>query len=334
MRLNFCQQTAALIYFCNTLMNQIERNQAILRKYIPEAVVPMMAEWIIQFDFKLKIKRSRQSKYGDYRAPMRGTNHQITINHDLNQFAFLLTLVHEVAHLLTFERHGHRVKPHGEEWKTAFKDLMRPVVRLNVFPEDVRDAIVNYMKNPAATSCSDLQLMRVLRRYDDAQAVYVHLETLPEDAFFLYNGRRFKKGIKRRTRFLCTETDTRRQYLFSPLADVEPEVREAEQPRIAAHSILPPVRTMPTPSVQETPAPENLQAPVQPVKQAATYAVKEERVPLAALAEGSLFELGGIIYKKGPAEHTHFRCSVVVTGDAVRFSPAVFVKSLITDKLT
>ncbi|MGL5891385.1 MAG: SprT-like domain-containing protein, partial [Bacteroidia bacterium] len=297
-------------------MSQLERNQSILRKYIPEAVVPMMAEWIVQFDFKLKIKRSRQSKYGDYRAPVRGSNHQITINHDLNQYAFLLTLVHEIAHLLTFERHGHRVKPHGEEWKTAFKDLMRPVVKLSVFPDDVREAIVSYMQNPAATSCSDLYLMRVLRRYDDAQAVYVHLETLPDDSFFLYNGRRFKKGMKRRTRFLCTEMDTRRHYLFSPLADVEPEKREAEQPRIAAHSIPPPVRTMPVPAASETVSSENIPAPAQqqPAQQAVNYTVKEERVPLAALTEGSLFELGGIIYKKGPAEHTHFRCSVVVTG--------------------
>jgi SprT protein len=316
-----------LIYFCSVLMNQFERNQVILRKYIPEAVVPMMAEWIVQFDFKLKIKRSRQSKYGDYRAPMRGTNHQITINHDLNRYAFLLTLVHEVAHLLTFERHGHRVKPHGEEWKTAFKDLMRPVVKLNVFPDDVRDAIVRYMQNPAATSCSDLHLMRVLRRYDDAQAVYVHLETLPAEAFFLYNGRRFKKGMKRRTRFLCTEIETRRQYLFSPLADVEPEERQIELPRIAAHSIPPPVRTLPETSAPET-TPSETSAPVHAAQQAVNYTAKEERMPLAALEEGCLFELGGIIYKKGAAEHTHFRCTVDATGAEARFSPAVFVRSL------
>lgn len=303
-------------------MNQTDRNQSILRKYIPEAVVPMMAEWIVQFDFKLKIKKSRQSKYGDYRAPLPGTNHQITINHDLNQYAFLLTLVHEVAHLLTFERHGHRVKPHGEEWKTAFKDLMRPVIRLNVFPQDVREAIINYMQNPAATSCSDLHLMRVLRRYDDAHAVYVHLETLPTDAIFLYNGRRFKKGEKRRTRFMCLELDTRRRYLFSPLADVEPEVRNVEQPRIAAHSIPAPVPA--TSVLPEKPvAPPVVQS--NPVPQTAHISAKEERVPLAALAEGSMFEVGGIIYRKGATVHTHYLCSVIATGDVARFSPAVLV---------
>ncbi|MCA6363021.1 MAG: SprT-like domain-containing protein [Bacteroidetes bacterium] len=297
-------------------MNQTERNQAILRKYIPEAAVPMMAEWIVQFDFKLKIKRSRQSKYGDYRAPLPGTNHQITINHDLNPYAFLLTLVHEVAHLLTYERHGHRVKPHGEEWKTAFKDLMRPVIRLDVFPADVRAAIISYMQNPAATSCSDLQLMRTLRRHDDEQAKYIHLETLPFDAVFMYNGRRFRKGEKRRTRYLCIELDTRRKYLFSALADVEPEHREEMPPRVAAHSIPPPARPLHTSAVPETSAAPSLPPPA------------EERVPLAALPEGALFELNGIVHKKGTAVHIHLQCTVVVTGAVVRFSPAVLVRRI------
>ncbi|MCU0432442.1 MAG: SprT-like domain-containing protein [Bacteroidia bacterium] len=308
-------------------MNQTERNQAILRKYIPEAAVPMMAEWIVQFDFKLKIKRSRQSKYGDYRAPLPGTNHQITINHDLNPYAFLLTLVHEVAHLLTFERHGHRVKPHGEEWKTAFKDLMRPVMRLGVFPADVKAAIVSYMQNPGATSCSDLQLMRTLRRHDDEQAQYIHLETLPDDTVFLYNGRRFRKGQKRRTRYLCIELDTRRQYLFSALADVELDEPQEPMHRMAAHHIPQPQRVAappappppspePTPHLPSEPAPAPLPA----------FQVKEERVPLAALPQDALFELGGIVYKKGNAVHVHLQCTIVVTGDLVRFSPAVLVR--------
>lgn len=302
-------------------MNQTERNQAILRKYIPEAAVPMMAEWIVKFDFKLKIKRSRQSKYGDYRAPLPGTNHQITINHDLNPYAFLLTLVHEVAHLLTYERHGHRVKPHGEEWKTAFKDLMRPVMRLDVFPADVRAAIISYMQNPAATSCSDLQLMRTLRRHDDEQAKYIHLETLPFDTVFLYNGRRFRKGEKRRTRYLCIELDTRRKYLFSALADVELEYREEQPQRMAAHSIPPPAQPLRTPAPMPPPPEEEKSPQLPPPAQPA-----EERLPLAALPQGALFELGGIVYKKGEAVHIHLQCTIVVTGAAVRFSPAVLVR--------
>ncbi len=200
-------------------MNPPTRNQSILAKYIPEPAVPLIAEWILHFNFKLKIKKSRQSKYGDYR-PRPGLNHLITINQDLNQFAFLLTLVHEIAHLLTHERHGHHVKAHGTEWKEAFKELMRPFMRIEIFPEDVRNAIVGYMKNPSASSCSDDNLLRTLKRYDKPSE-FVHLESLVHQTEFIYNERRFIKGLKIRTRYKCFEKNTNHVYLFAGLAEVK-----------------------------------------------------------------------------------------------------------------
>jgi hypothetical protein len=201
-------------------MDQTTRNQSILAKYIPEPAVPLIAEWILHFNFKLKIKKSRQSKYGDYRPPLPGLNHQITINQDLNPYAFLLTLVHEIAHLLCQERFGNRVKPHGEEWKNCFKELMRPFMRMNIYPDDVYHAIVGYMKNPAASSCSDDQLLRTLKKYDKPSE-FVHLETLPQNAVFVYNERFFVKGPKIRTRYKCLEKDQRHVYLFAALAEVK-----------------------------------------------------------------------------------------------------------------
>ena len=202
-------------------MDQLTRNQSILSKYIPEPAVPLIAEWIYHFNFKLKIKRSRQSRYGDYHPPVNGKNHQITINNDLNPFAFLLTLVHEIAHLLTHERFGNRVKPHGEEWKEAYKELMRPFMRLNIFPDDVRHAIIGYMRDPGASSCSDDNLMRVLKRYDKPSEL-VHLETLGMHAEFLYNEKLFVKGPRIRTRFKCAEKRTGHIYFFAALAEVKP----------------------------------------------------------------------------------------------------------------
>ena len=86
---------------------QYRRNADILVKYIPEAAVPTIAEWIIHYDFKLKIKKERNSRLGDYTPPREGLNHLITINHNLNKYAFLITLVHEVAHLVEMN-HGAR----------------------------------------------------------------------------------------------------------------------------------------------------------------------------------------------------------------------------------
>ena len=205
-------------YFYN--VDQLTRNKSILAKYIPEPAIPLIANWIYHFNFKLKIKKSRQSKYGDYRPPLPGLNHQITINNNLNPHAFLLTLVHEIAHLLTHERHGDFVKPHGDEWKNSFKELMRPFMRMDIFPDDVRAAIIRYMQDPAASSCSDDHLARVLKRYDKISDL-VHLETLPVKSEFIFNDRRFIKGPRIRTRFRCIEKHSSEIYLFAALAEVK-----------------------------------------------------------------------------------------------------------------
>lgn len=204
-------------------MERSEHNKAILKKYIPEPAVDVIAGWIYHYDFKLKIRRSRSTKLGDYRAPLNNRNHQITVNHDLNQYAFLITLVHEVAHLTNWNKHQHRVKPHGNEWKQEFKLLMQPFFEMNLFPEDVHAALRRYLLDPAASSCSDHHLMRVLKKYDHRSGGLL-LENLPENSVFIFNKtRRFIKGKKVRTRFKCMELTTKRLFLFSPLAEVERE---------------------------------------------------------------------------------------------------------------
>lgn len=201
-------------------MTQVERNQSILYKYIPEKAVPTISEWIFTFDFKLRIKKSRSTKLGDYRPPFKGQNHLITINYDMNKYAFLITLIHEVAHLSNWNKHKDNVKPHGEEWKIHYKLLMQQFLIPDVFPNDVILALRKYMNNPAASSCSDTNLLRVLKRYDDKQNT-VMLEELKEGSIFSYNeDRLFIKGEKGRKRFKCKEISTKRMYLFNPLTEV------------------------------------------------------------------------------------------------------------------
>lgn len=202
-------------------MNQLERNQSILHKYIPEKAVDTISEWIYKYDFKLRIKKSRASKYGDYRPPVKGENHLITINYDMNQYAFLITLVHEIAHLTNWNKHKDRVLPHGAEWKLEFKILMNYFLYEQIFPEDVTLALKRYMQNPAASSCSDTYLLRVLKKYDQRQDT-VLLEELPEGTTFLYNKERmFIKHERIRKRFKCKEVRSNRIYLFNPLTEVQ-----------------------------------------------------------------------------------------------------------------
>ena len=201
-------------------MNQLERNKSVLHKYIPEKAVDTIAEWIVVYDFKLRIKKSRSTKLGDYRPPFQGQNHVITINYDMNKYAFLITLIHEIAHLTNWNKHKNAVKPHGEEWKFHYKVLMNSFLKPEIFPSDVIIALRKYMNNPAASSCSDLQLLRVLKNYDDRQHT-VLLEELTEGTTFSYNQNRlFVKGEQVRKRFKCKELKTNRLYLFNPLTEV------------------------------------------------------------------------------------------------------------------
>lgn len=192
-----------------------------LSKYIPEAAAPIISQWINDTGCRFKVSRSRTTKLGDYRAPHQGSNHQITVNHDLNPFAFLITSVHEFAHLKTWVERKTLVKPHGKEWKNNFKLLMEPFLKLDIFPSDIVQAISVYMSNPAASSCTDVNLYRTLKKYDVHDIPVLHVEDLDENSVFqLKNGRTFQKLDKARKRYKCKELTNQRLYLFHPLAEV------------------------------------------------------------------------------------------------------------------
>ncbi len=192
-----------------------------LSKYLPPEAAPLVAKWIDYFKCEFKISRNRNTKFGDYRSPYGGQNHRISVNYDLNPYAFLVTTVHEFAHLLTWNEHKGRVKPHGAEWKHNFKRMMQPFFDLQIFPTDLKKAIASYLENPAASSCSDLNLFRALKQYDQKQTILI--EALPvKSVFQIKGGRQFTKGEQVRKRFKCVENGTGRVYLFSPLAEVFP----------------------------------------------------------------------------------------------------------------
>lgn len=200
---------------------QYQKNSDILKKYLPEQSVTIIAQWIVEYDFKLKIKRERSTRLGDYTSPHNGLNHTITVNHNLNKFSFLITLVHEVAHLITYNQYKNSVAPHGREWKKSFQILMEPFLNTEIFPLEIFAALRNYMQNPAATSCTDTRLLRVLKLHDESTGL-LFLERIPSDSLFVYNGSKlFKKGETVRKRIKCVEVKSGTVYLFNPLAEVE-----------------------------------------------------------------------------------------------------------------
>ncbi len=207
-----------------------EDYSAQLSKYMPTPAAGVVSRWIHDSGCLFRISRSRTSKFGDYRPPYNGYGHRISVNHNLNPYAFLITTVHEFAHLATWNAHKNRVKPHGTEWKANFKRLMKPFIMSGIFPGDIQLAIIKYMDNPAASSCTDLHLFRILKQYDAKPNHAYTVEQLQENAIFsLQNGRIFQRKEKIRKRYRCIEVKTQRVYLFSPVAEVT--VLSQEKPK-------------------------------------------------------------------------------------------------------
>lgn len=196
----------------------------VLADYIPGESLGEVCSTLAKHNVFVKITRKRYTKLGDYRSPQNGSGHRITVNHDLNKYAFLLTLVHELAHLSTWEKYKRKAKPHGKEWKNEFREMMQPYVGKRIFPEEIVFALNNYLRNPAASSCADTHLLKTLRNFDKKNGAehIVHLEDIPENAVFTLTGssKKLRKGKKLRKRFLCREINSKRKYLVSPVAEV------------------------------------------------------------------------------------------------------------------
>ncbi len=193
-----------------------------LKKYLPEAALENCLDFITKYHISLKITHSRLSKLGDYRHPHSGNTHRISINHNLNPYAFLITFIHEVAHLTAWNKYKNSVEPHGSEWKTEFKFLLHPFLAQQIFPHDIHNALKTYLVNPAATSCADDHLYRTLKKYDHPNG-YKFLEELPEGCHFKIKGYAniFIKGRLLRKKFHCTMKDSKREFRVSAVAEVE-----------------------------------------------------------------------------------------------------------------
>ncbi|MFZ1529319.1 MAG: SprT-like domain-containing protein [Ferruginibacter sp.] len=189
--------------------------------YLPEGSFEPVLHYIQTYKVQLTITRSRQSILGDYRHAWGNKGHRISINGNLNKYSFLITLLHELAHLFTFERHHHRAAAHGKEWKAEFGKILAEFVEKKIFPPDIETTLLQSLKNPAASSCADSKLMRVLRNYDEKKDGHFLVEQLPEGSLFrIKGGRLFKKGAKMRTRYKCFEPATGKYYLFSAVYEV------------------------------------------------------------------------------------------------------------------
>ena len=193
-----------------------------LSSFLPPGTYDAVGEYLKFYKIHLTVTKHRKSILGDYRHRTYFKNHRISVNGSLNKYSFLITLLHEIAHLLTFEKYGNKVMAHGAEWKALYALLLKQFVDNKIFPLDVEKELLTSLRNPAATSCAEDDLIRVLRKYDTNLNGYKLVEEIPLNALFkLDDGKVFKKCERQRKRFKCVEVRTGRVYLFSPVYEVE-----------------------------------------------------------------------------------------------------------------
>ncbi len=197
-----------------------------LFKYIPENAQEELILLFQKYPVRLKVSKPRKTLLGTYRKNKKGQD-EISINGDLNSFAFLITLLHEYAHLIAFQRHGFRISPHGKQWQKTFAEVLHPFLNNGSFPENITTYLQSKGNNLTASQCTDFHLYGLLKAYDEKEDDdAVLLKTLNiGDQFILSNGLRFEKVKINRTRAVCKKVEGINHsalYTISLLAEVTP----------------------------------------------------------------------------------------------------------------
>jgi SprT protein len=191
-----------------------------LQDFISSNAIPQVLKLLEYEHLVVKIKNERKTRHGDYTRLPNG-KHQITINSNLNEYRFLVTLIHEVAHFEAYKAYGRFIKPHGKEWKKTFQHLMLPFLNPTIFPNELLPLLAKHFKNPKASSDTDTSLAYALKKFDENQNKTYVFEVPLGSNFKIYNGKIFKKVHKRVKRYECIEVKTGKLYLFNPNVEVE-----------------------------------------------------------------------------------------------------------------
>jgi hypothetical protein len=212
---------SCLVRIISIILTMMADYRDLLKRYIPEQSVDSVEGWLKNYSIRLRLRSSRRSRMGSYHPPHNGHSHYISVNQDLHSYAFLIILVHEIAHAVTWDRYQNRVKPHGNEWKNTFRTFMQPLLDKALFPDDIAFALKNYLNKTYASTVTDPFLTRVLQKYQNEGMTL--LEDLPLHALFrVHDGRTFKKLEKVRKRYRCLCLKSKRLYLFNPITQIIP----------------------------------------------------------------------------------------------------------------
>ncbi len=191
----------------------------ILAQYISENALTYCTTLSNNYTFKFDLSFNRKTKFGHYKYWPQTKSHTISINKGLSKELFLVTYIHELAHLDVILTYGRKVMPHGKEWKATFRSLMAPLLSHSIFDTNLLSALALHLKKPRASLSADPRLWAILFPSKNKNSLSV--KDINEGEDFIFKKRLFKKVKSRRTRALCYEAKSGNNYLIPLLAEIE-----------------------------------------------------------------------------------------------------------------
>ena len=195
---------------------------ALLAQKVPAYGLPVVSRVVRAYDFAFRFAQSRRSKLGDFTRTAQGLV-TLTVNMDLGSELFLVTFLHEVAHLEATLNQPRRSQPHGRRWQTCFGNLLKELClhAEGQMAVPLRDALLAHSIAPSATLHADSRLASLLlppAGTPDSPIApdgCAFVEALVTHTAFWYRGRSFLLSGKLSKRHYATEMRSGRLYSFS-----------------------------------------------------------------------------------------------------------------------
>tara|TARA_B100000963_G_scaffold143275_1_gene124728 strand:+ start:14836 stop:15435 length:600 start_codon:yes stop_codon:yes gene_type:complete len=189
----------------------------VLYDYVPINSLENLNLLLKNLSVEIEITKNRKTKYGDFK--FNNGNSKISINKTSNKYRFLITLIHEIAHFLSYSDFGYKIKPHGNEWKNKYKKIMKPFLHSSIFPPKLLLLLKKHMAKPKASSDSDSELSIEIKKYDINLNSKFIFELIVGD-IFMFNLKNYQILKKRVKKYECLNLNTNKKYLFSPHVQV------------------------------------------------------------------------------------------------------------------
>lgn len=196
-----------------------ETLEGVLSRF-PEQAKLLTQALFTEYRFLFRITTPRKTRLGSFKGVRFGGRPVIQINSDLGQYSFLLVFLHELAHLVVIKKYGRKAKPHGDEWKNAYRSLVLPYFSEQVFPQVLATELHRYFIKTPATFHRDTRLINTLRSLEGGLEIITVNDIPLNSTFTLMSGRQFVKLEKLRTRYKCFCPKTRKYYLVPKSAQV------------------------------------------------------------------------------------------------------------------